>query len=50
MTTTESNVVCEEWSKTMWMRSCALCKALLRKLRLSDSTRCECGWEWLGHP
>jgi len=45
-----SNIVYEEWSKTMWMRSCALCKALLRKLRLSDSTRCKCGWEWLGHP
>jgi len=30
----------------MWMRSCAVCKALLRKLQLSDSVRCECGWEW----
>jgi hypothetical protein len=30
----------------MWMRSCAMCKALLRKARLCDSVRCECGWEW----
>ena len=30
----------------MWMRSCAVCKALLRKLRLWDSIRCQCGWEW----
>ena len=33
----------------MWMRSCAVCKALLRKVRLSDSVRCQCGWEWEGH-
>ena len=33
----------------MWMRSCAVCKALLRKLRLSDSVRCQCGWEWAGY-
>ena len=26
----------------MWMRSCVVCKALLSKLRLSDSTRCQC--------
>ena len=32
----------------MWMRSCAVCKALLRKLRLSDSIRCQCGWDWQG--
>ncbi len=32
----------------MWMRSCAVCKALLRKLRLTDSVRCKCGWEWRG--
>jgi len=30
----------------MWMRSCAVCKALLRKPRLSDSVCCQCGWEW----
>jgi len=30
----------------MWMRSCAVCKALLRKLRLCDSVRCHCGWIW----
>ena len=30
----------------MWMRSCAVCKALLRKLRLRDSVRCQCGWTW----
>ena len=30
----------------MWMRSCAICRALLRKPRLCDSVRCECGWEW----
>jgi hypothetical protein len=34
----------------MWMRSCALCKALLQKQRLWDSIRCQCGWEWEGHP
>ena len=33
----------------MWMRTCAVCKAVLRKLRLADSVRCECGWEWHGH-
>jgi hypothetical protein len=33
-------------SKAMWMRSCAICKELLKKLRLSDSLRCKCGWEW----
>jgi hypothetical protein len=33
----------------MWMRSCAVCKALLRKLRLCDSVRCQCGWEWQGY-
>jgi len=32
----------------MWMRSCVVCKALLKKLRLCDSVRCECGWEWEG--
>lgn len=32
--------------RTMWMRSCALCKALLQKPRLWDSIRCQCGWEW----
>jgi hypothetical protein len=36
-------------SKNMWMRSCAVCKALLKKLSLRDSIRCQCGWEWLGH-
>lgn len=35
--------------KTMWMRSCAVCKSLLRKLRLCDSIRCQCGWEWQGY-
>ena len=33
----------------MWMRSCATCKALLKKLRLSEFVRCQCGWEWPGH-
>jgi hypothetical protein len=33
----------------MWMRSCAICKALLRKMRLSDSVCCQCGWEWQGN-
>ena len=33
----------------MWMRSCAICKALMKKLRLSDSVRCQCGWEWQGY-
>jgi hypothetical protein len=30
----------------MWMRSWAVCKALMMKLRLGDSVRCRCGWEW----
>jgi hypothetical protein len=30
----------------MWMRLCALCKALMVKSRLSDSVRCQCDWEW----
>ena len=30
----------------MWMRACAICKRLLTKHNLSDSVRCECGWEW----
>jgi hypothetical protein len=34
----------------MWMRSCAVCRALMTKLRLCDSVRCEYGWEWQGHP
>jgi len=29
----------------MWMRSCAICKTLLKKLKLVDSVRCQCGWE-----
>jgi hypothetical protein len=32
----------------MWMRSCAVCKALMVMLRLRDSVRCRCGWEWSG--
>jgi hypothetical protein len=27
----------------------AVCKLLLRKLRLYESVRCEGGWEWQGH-
>src|SRR5437773_1707913 len=38
------------WRTAMWMRSCAICKALMKKLRLSDSVRCQCGWEWQGNP
>jgi hypothetical protein len=33
----------------MWMRSCAVCKAVMKKLRLCDSVVCQCGWKWLGH-
>ena len=33
----------------MWMRSCPVCKALLRKLRLCDSVRCNCGWIFVDH-
>ena len=29
----------------MWMRLCPLCKALLKKRRLADAIRCDCGWE-----
>jgi hypothetical protein len=32
--------------KPMWMRSCAICKALLNKLQLCESVRCQCGWVW----
>ena len=32
----------------MWMRSCAVCKALMMMLRLRDSVCCRCGWEWSG--
>ena len=32
--------------KAMWMRSCAICNALLEKPRLWDSVHCQCGWEW----
>jgi hypothetical protein len=28
----------------MWMRSCAVCKVLLHKLRLRDFVRCQCRW------
>ena len=27
----------------MWMRSCAICKALLHELQLCRSVRCQCG-------
>jgi hypothetical protein len=30
----------------MWMRACALCKAVLFKFRLVEKVRCRCGWEW----
>jgi hypothetical protein len=30
----------------MWMRSCAVCKALLGKPGLWDSAPCQCGWDW----
>jgi hypothetical protein len=30
----------------MWMRSCAVCEALLRKLQLWGSIRCQWGREW----
>src|SRR5947209_12190538 len=36
----------DPWGKAMWMRSCAVCKALLTKLNLRDSVRCRCGWQW----
>ena len=36
------------WEDPMWMRSCAVCKALLQKVRLCDSVRCQCGWIWSG--
>ena len=33
----------------MWMRSCAICKALLKKPNLDEPVRCcNCGWEWGG--
>lgn len=37
------------WRTAMWMRSCAACKALMEKLGLGVSVRCQCGWEWQGH-
>jgi len=42
----------DEWNisvfgeEAMWMRPCAVCKALMMKLRLRDSVRCQCGWKW----
>jgi hypothetical protein len=36
----------DPWGGAMWMRSCAACKALLHKLMLCDSVRCQCGWIW----
>ena len=33
----------------MWMRPCAICRALLQKLQLCDDVRCTCGWEWRSH-
>jgi hypothetical protein len=36
----------ELWRLAMWMRLCAVCKEILRKPRLCDSVRCQCGWEW----
>ncbi len=32
----------------MWMRTCAICKCLLRKAYLWQTVRCQCGWEWSG--
>jgi len=32
----------------MWMRACAICKAVLFKVHLVDKVRCQCGWEWGG--
>ena len=29
----------------MWMRSCTVCKTVLRKPRLCDSVRRSCGWD-----
>jgi hypothetical protein len=34
------------WEVTMWTRCCAACRRVLRKARLCDHIRCECGWEW----
>jgi hypothetical protein len=36
----------EFWRLAVWMRLCAVCKAILRKPRLCDSVRCQCGWIW----
>ena len=30
----------------MWMRLCPLCKAMLRKRKLCEALRCQCGWVW----
>ena len=30
----------------IWMRRCAACRRLLRKSKLCDQIRCECGWKW----
>jgi hypothetical protein len=30
----------------MWMRSCPLRKALLKKLKLCDAICCQCEWVW----
>jgi hypothetical protein len=32
----------------MWMRACAICKAVLFRFHLAEKVRCQCGWEWGG--
>src|SRR5208282_6806380 len=49
-----TNLLRREWvenisasgEEDMWMRSCAVCKALMMKLRLRDTVCCRCGWKW----
>ena len=30
----------------MWMRCCAVCRRMLKKLNLQAHIQCDCGWEW----
>lgn len=41
---TEAGFGGKKWR--MWMRCCPICRRILKKFRLCDHIRCECGWEW----
>src|SRR6266478_5565088 len=43
---TDANRFSRDPRGKMWMRSCAICKALLHKHQFCESVRCQCGWVW----